>query len=105
MFVRRNRKPSAQTLSLLGVLLQQPRTWYHGYDICVATRIKSGTLYPILMRLSDRGLLEHKWQESPESGRPPRHVYRLTASGTTYARAQIAGNDWTSLPAASRSRA
>jgi PadR family transcriptional regulator PadR len=103
--VKRDRKPSAQTLSLLGVLLKQPRAWYHGYDICIATRIKSGTLYPILMRLSDRGLLEHKWQESQEPGRPPRHVYRLTASGTTYARAEIAGNDWASLPAESRCRA
>ncbi len=103
--MKRDRKPSAQTLSLLGVLLQQPRTWCHGYDICVATRIKSGTLYPILMRLSDRGLLEHKWQESQELGRPPRHMYRLTAGGIAYARTQIAGNDWASLPATSRSRA
>lgn len=103
--MKRDRKPSAQTLSLFGVLLKQPRTWCHGYDICLATRIKSGTLYPILMRLSDRGLLEHKWQESPEPGRPPRHVYRLTSGGTTYARAQIAGNDLATLPAAARSRA
>ena len=103
--MKRDRKPSAQTLCLLGVLLEQPRAWCHGYDICIATRIKSGTLYPILMRLSDRGLLEHKWQASPEEGRPPRHVYRLTASGTAYARAQIAGNDWTALAAASRSPA
>jgi DNA-binding PadR family transcriptional regulator len=103
--MKRDRKPSAQTLSLLGVLLRQPRSWCHGYDICAATRIKSGTLYPILMRLSDRGLLEHKWQESQESGRPPRHMYRLTARGATYAREQIAENDWVTLPAGSRSPA
>jgi DNA-binding PadR family transcriptional regulator len=103
--MKRARKPSVQTLSLLGVLLKQPRAWYHGYDICIATRIKSGTLYPILMRLSDRGLLEHKWQESQEPGRPPRHVYRLTPSGTTYARAEIAVIDRASLPADSWCRA
>ena len=103
--MKRDRKPSAQTLSLLGALLQQPRTWCHGYDLCIATRIKSGTLYPILLRLSDRGFLEHKWQESRESGRPPRHVYRLTAGGIAYARVQIAGSDWAAMPAASRSRA
>ena len=103
--MKRDRKPSAQTLSLLRELLQQPRSWCHGYDICVATRIKSGTLYPILMRLSDRGLLEHKWQESQESGRPPRHMYRLTARGTAYAREQIAGNDWIIQPAGSGSPA
>lgn len=93
--MKRDRKPSTQTLSLLGALMQQPRSWYHGYDISIATRIKSGTLYPILMRLSDRGFLEHKWQES-DSGRPPRHVYRLTAGGTAYARAQIAATGWSS---------
>jgi DNA-binding PadR family transcriptional regulator len=95
--MKRDRKPSAQTLSLLGVLIRQPRDWRHGYDISVATRIKSGTLYPILMRLSERGFLEHKWQES-ESGRPPRHVYRLTAAGAAYARAQIGAHDWTKVP-------
>jgi DNA-binding PadR family transcriptional regulator len=102
--MQRDRKPSAQTLSLLGVLVQQPRDWCHGYDISLATRIKSGTLYPILMRLSERGFLEHKWQES-EPGRPPRHVYRLTAGGTAYARAQIAANDWARTgPTLERSR-
>jgi DNA-binding PadR family transcriptional regulator len=101
--MKRDRKPSAQTLALLGVLMQQPRSWCHGYDISIATRIKSGTLYPILMRLSDRGFLEHKWQES-ESGRPPRHVYRLTAGGSAYARTQIAANDWARIPTPEGSR-
>jgi DNA-binding PadR family transcriptional regulator len=49
----------------------------------------SGTLYPILMRLSDRGLLESKWQPSPE-GRPLRHLYRLTAEGARFAREEVA---------------
>ncbi|HEX3948510.1 MAG TPA: PadR family transcriptional regulator [Steroidobacteraceae bacterium] len=102
--MKRDRKPSTQTLSLLGVLLEQPRSWRHGYDISIATAIKSGTLYPILMRLSDRGFLEHKWQGS-DTARPPRHVYRLTAGGAAYARAQIAANEWARvLPTLSRSR-
>ena len=42
-----------------------------------------------LMRLSDRGFLEHKWLPSQEAGRPPRHVYRLTAAGTAHARQQF----------------
>ena len=41
--------------------------------------LRSGSLYPILVRLCDRGLLEAKWEESPAAGRPPRHLYRLTA--------------------------
>ena len=43
--------------------------------------VKSGTLYPLLMRLEAQGLLEARWVDSPQSGRPPRHVYRLTGAG------------------------
>lgn len=84
------RKASAQTLALLAALLEQPRQWRHGYDLAQETDLKSGTLYPILMRLSDRGLLDSKWQETPERGRPPRHMYRLTSAGLAYGRDQIA---------------
>jgi len=42
------------------------------------------------MRLADRALLESCWHETPERGRQPRHMYRLTGSGLTYARDQIA---------------
>ncbi|MGO9957041.1 MAG: helix-turn-helix transcriptional regulator [Solirubrobacteraceae bacterium] len=38
-------------------------------------------LYPILMRLSDRGLLESGWEPDAPLGRPPRHLHRLTAAG------------------------
>lgn len=85
-----SRKASPQTLALIAALLEQPRQWRHGYDLAQATGLKSGTLYPILMRLSDRGLLESEWQESAERGRPPRHIYRLTGSGLAYAKDQIA---------------
>jgi len=40
------------------------------------------------MRLSEQGLLESRWQEPERSGLPPRHVYRLTATGLTLAREQ-----------------
>ena len=38
-------------------------------------------MYPILMRLADRGLLETGWETDPPIGRPPRHLYRLTGPG------------------------
>jgi len=69
--------------------MDEPRKWHHGYELTKATGLLSGTLYPILMRLADRGLLEHKWLPSGEAGRPPRHVYRLTASGAEHAREQF----------------
>lgn len=38
-------------------------------------------MYPILMRLADRGLLETAWESDVPAGRPPRHLYRLTDTG------------------------
>ena len=88
----RTRKPSGQTLSLFAVLLESPGQWRHGYEISKDTGLKSGTLYPILMRLSDRGLLDSKWQSAPQSNLPPRHMYRLTIQGIKYAREQLEDN-------------
>ena len=62
-----------------------PGGWKYGYDISQNTGLKSGSLYPILMRLAERGLLETHWQ-SVEDGKPPRHVYRLTLTGVQYIR-------------------
>ena len=62
-------------------LAPAPATWRHGYELCREVGLKAGTMYPILMRLADRGLLETKWESDPPAGRPPRHLYRLTAAG------------------------
>jgi PadR family transcriptional regulator PadR len=77
---------STQTRLLLAELLESPRTWRHGYELSKATGLKSGTLYPILMRLADQGLLASNWAESERPGVPPRHVYRLTPDGLACAR-------------------
>jgi DNA-binding PadR family transcriptional regulator len=87
-----DRRCSGQTLALLAALAEQPRSWRHGYDLCSETGLKSGTLYPILMRLSDRGLLDSKWMPHEPTGRPPRHMYRLTAKGMVFAREQLAAS-------------
>jgi PadR family transcriptional regulator, regulatory protein PadR len=82
------RKPntSAQTRQLLSVMLRQPRTWQYGYEISKQTGLTSGTLYPLLIRLSDQGLLDSQWQDPERPGKPPRHAYKLTSSGLTLAR-------------------
>ena len=79
---------SPQTLQVLDAFLEDPRDWKYGYDISRNTGLKSGTLYPILMRLADRKLLETSW-ETVEPGKPPRHLYRLTPSGLKFAREQV----------------
>ncbi|HZM81471.1 MAG TPA: PadR family transcriptional regulator [Candidatus Limnocylindrales bacterium] len=76
---------SPQTIAVLRLLMEVPDRWWHGYDVARRTSLKSGTLYPILMRLHERGLLEAEWEEGPPSGRPRRHRYRLTGKGMTIA--------------------
>src|SRR5216684_6022992 len=76
---------SPQTIQVLDAFLEAPEDWKYGYDISRDTGLKSGTLYPILMRLADRALLETRW-EIAEAGKPPRHMYRLTTTGLQLAR-------------------
>ena len=86
------REFSPQALSVLAALCEQPSRWQHGYALASTTGLKSGTLYPILIRLSDRGLVEACWQEEPQPGRPRRHLYRLTAAGLASAAAALAAS-------------
>ncbi len=77
------KKGSAELL-ILSLLEQQPR---HGYDIGKLIEIRSGgalsfhvaTLYPLLSRLEERGLVQGKWVEKAEQRR--RRYYSLTARG------------------------
>src|SRR5262249_3981339 len=82
---------SAQTLLVLAALCAEPREWRHGDGIAKDTRLKSGSLYPILIRLADRGLVEARWGERRPAGRPPRHLYRLTPHGQRPAHAAVPG--------------
>ncbi len=82
----RTRALSNHARSLLATLLEAQGTWRHGYDLARLTGIKSGTLYPLLIRLEAQGHLEAQWQQPVEGGRPPRHAYRLTASGMQLAK-------------------
>jgi len=77
----RNRRLSPQTLAVLLALSEAGAEWKYGLEVAAATGLKSGSLYPILLRLAERGLLESRWQEPVQPGRPPRHGYRLTAAG------------------------
>ena len=79
---------SRQTRHVLQLFLEAPKTWRYGYDVSQDTGLKSGTLYPILMRLADRKLLEATW-ESSTPGTPPRHLYRLTPAGLSFAREHV----------------
>jgi PadR family transcriptional regulator, regulatory protein PadR len=78
-----SRRPSPQAIRVLQALASDPARWRYGYDLATEIHLKSGSLYPILIRLADRSLLETSWEPGPP-GRPPRHLYRLTPTGREY---------------------
>lgn len=45
-------------------------------------RVVEGTLYPLLSRLKNDGLLSYEWQESTQG--PPRKYYALTPEGNEF---------------------
>jgi PadR family transcriptional regulator, regulatory protein PadR len=98
--VTRARRPSPQTVAVLHALAADPGRWRYGYELGQQVGLKAGSLYPILIRLCDRGLLEATWENDPPLGRPPRHLYRLTGAGARLA-AQVAS---VAPPAATRAR-
>ena len=81
----RTRRPSAQTVAVLQALAEEPSRWRYGYDLCTQLGLQAGSMYPILIRLTDRGLLETSWETERVPGRPARHMYRLTGTGRVYA--------------------
>ena len=89
----RTRRPSPQTVAVLQALAANPDQWQYGYDLCTELGVQAGSMYPILIRLADRGLLETRWETEHVSGRPARHLYRLTGAGRAYANStDIAGH-------------
>jgi PadR family transcriptional regulator, regulatory protein PadR len=77
------KKGSAELL-ILSLLDDGPR---HGYDIAKLIDTRSGgalhfrvtSLYPLLYRLEERGLIEGRWVEKAAQRR--RRYYRLTSTG------------------------
>lgn len=95
---------SESLVHALAFLLEK-RAWCHGYEIMQATGVHAGTLYPLLVRLSDAGWVDAKWEQKEGTGRPPRHLYKLTSEGRRLARESLeraALRGWSPRPEASR---
>ena len=86
------RSPSPRARAVLALLSEAGGKWMHGYDLVRATGVKSGTVYPLLIRLEAQGYLEAQWQPPAAPGRPPRHAYRLTDEGARFARKILAAD-------------
>ena len=72
------------TLPTAMVLLAVSRNYRYGFDISDVTGLPSGTVYPVLRRLEEAGLLRSRWeaaQTARAEQRPPRRYYTVTTSG------------------------
>jgi PadR family transcriptional regulator PadR len=78
-----------QTFEVLSALMASSAEGLSGAQIGRVTKLASGTLYPILMRLEQAGWLESQWEtEDPHIlGRPRRRFYRVTGLGENRAKA------------------
>ena len=81
---------TTQTLHVLSALVSA-RDDISGADIARQTKLSSGTLYPILMRLEHHGWIDSEWEEGDprKLGRPRRRLYHITALGTRSVRKKL----------------
>ena len=66
------------------VLFAVARGFRYGFDIIDASGLQSGTVYPVLRRLEDAGLLRSRWERvsaARAEQRPPRRYYQITGAG------------------------
>jgi DNA-binding PadR family transcriptional regulator len=87
--------PSAKALSIVAVMLRDPRASHRGLTISAAAGISAGTSYPLLSELEEIGWVESEWDSrrpEEDEGRPRRRLYRLTASGESNAIGYLKGN-------------
>lgn len=80
-----------QSLRILKVFVEDAVREFAGADIIKTTGLLSGTVYPILLRFEQLGLLEARWEDVKMSSlrRPRRRIYRLTAQGASVARSAL----------------
>ncbi|MGW6917339.1 PadR family transcriptional regulator [Kitasatospora sp. NPDC054939] len=79
MSTPRMTKPTIGVLEVLLSATDDDPAW--GLKICVEADLGSGTVYPILERLSERGWVESWAETEPHPSRPPRRFYQLTGAG------------------------
>ena len=76
--------PKRMSLPAVAVLKAVADGCRYGFDIMDATRLPSGTVYPVLGRFDEAGLLRSQWERGAiahREKRPPRRYYEITAAG------------------------
>jgi DNA-binding PadR family transcriptional regulator len=80
---------------VLRALLDEPARHRYGLELCEATGLPSGTIYPILSRLEQIRWVESSWEDPATheaAGRPRRRYYLLTSDGAERARHALAAS-------------
>lgn len=77
---KRRPKATRATKAVLSAFLDRPGEELHGFALLSETGLRSGTLYPLLIRLENVGWLQSRWEEGDAPG-PRRRLYRLTGAG------------------------
>jgi DNA-binding PadR family transcriptional regulator len=85
------RRIGAVTCAILDAIRAGHR---HGADIMAATGQGGGTVYKVLRRLEDRGLVVGRWEDADiaeRERRPRRRYYKVTPDGVAELRRAEAG--------------
>ena len=72
-----------QSMRILNAFAVAPDRELSGADLLAAGTVSAGTLYPMLLRLEEAGLLKSRWTEVKRQiqGTPRRKVYQITGMG------------------------
>ena len=82
-----------QLVKLLEAMIVDPAREWYGLELMNATKLSSGTLYPLLHRLVQDGWLVRTSEEPSTSGGPTRRLYVLTGVGQRAATEVLAERD------------
>jgi len=93
--MKNEREPqlTRQTMLILSILMDNSDP-IAGSAIATISRLASGTLYPILIRLEEAGWIKSQWEENDRT-KPRRRLYSVTALGVR--RAREAATAWKPL--------
>src|SRR6266699_993919 len=74
---------TTQTLKVLTTFMSPGQVEISGAEIGRVTKLSSGTLYPILLRLEEASWVESRWEvgDPHKLGRPRRRLYQITGLG------------------------
>jgi DNA-binding MarR family transcriptional regulator len=83
-----------QTMLVLSILMGSAEP-IAGSAIAAESRLASGSLYPILIRLEKAGWIKSEWEDDEERAKPRRRVYFMTPLGVRRSRQEA--RDWRHL--------